>query len=347
MAAFKLTHLMGLIGALVPAFAIPTVYSRQTALPLPYKVIAQMNQTDDFVENIAVRSNGDLLVTLFYPTASVYTVKRPFSDSPTLSLVHTFEDANGLTGISETGPDTFVVAAALYQELAVPSPNTTSLWELKLGGGDQAIAARRIIHAPQASLLNGLVSIPSTKSAILVVDGLLGVLVRVDLTTGLYEVVLDVPELKPVAGKPLFLGANGLKIRDEHVYWSNTDLVSIYRIRVDEQGYPIEAAEVEKVVTLENSSGVDDFAFDGLGNIWVATNTNNTVVTVSTDGRQAVTVGSLTELTVAGDTAMHFGRTLADKHTLYVTTSGAAAAPVNGTIVEPGKIVAVDTGGYY
>ncbi|KAI0378840.1 hypothetical protein F5Y04DRAFT_261161 [Hypomontagnella monticulosa] len=323
------------------------VYPREAALPLPWKVIAQMNQTDDFVENIAVRSNGDLLVTLFYPSASVYTVKRPFSDYPTMSLIHTFEDANGLTGIVETGPDTFVVTAALYQELAVPSPNTTSLWQFKLGGEDQAVSTRRIVRLPQNLLLNGLVFVPGIRPAVLAADGLLGVITRVDLTTGQHEVILDVPELKPVTGSPLLLGANGLKIRDGFVYWSNTDLVSIYRIRIDEEGYPVNEAEVEKVVTLEGASGVDDFAFDGLGNIWAATNINNTVVTIRTDGRQDVVVGSQTELTVAGDTAVAFGKTPVDEFTLYVTTSGAAAAPVNGTIVEPGKIVAVDTRNYY
>jgi hypothetical protein len=41
-----------------------------------------------------------------------------------------------------------------------------------------------------------------------------------------------------------------------------------------------------------------------------------------------------------------FGREEKDKDISYVTTSGALAAPVNGTITESENIVAVDTKGY-
>jgi hypothetical protein len=32
---------------------------------------------------------------------------------------------------------------------------------------------------------------------------------------------------------------------------------------------------------------------------------------------------------------------------LYITTTGALAAPVNGTVIEGGKVVAVDTRGFF
>ncbi|KAI1101672.1 hypothetical protein F4804DRAFT_315212 [Jackrogersella minutella] len=343
--ALKLTYLVWLVGGLVLTLATPIANSHQFSFPLPSRTLVQMNQTDDFIENIAVRGNGDLLVTLFHPSASVYTVRRPFSKFPTLSLVHTFQDANSTTGITETNPDTFVVAAAFMRGPATPCPNTTSFWELKFGREIQEVEARRIMHAPQAGLINGIASIPGTQPAVLAADGLLGLISRVDVTTGRYEIVLDIPELKPVAGRPLYIGANGLKVQDGFVYWSNTGRVSLYRFRIDDKGYPIKGSDVEKVATVEGASGVDDFAFDKEGNIWVATDINNTIVTIRKGGFQTVAVGSTTELTVGGDTAVGFGRTLMDKHILYVTTAGGAAAPINGTIIEPGKIVAVDTTG--
>ncbi|KAI1383736.1 uncharacterized protein F4822DRAFT_49123 [Hypoxylon trugodes] len=345
--ASKFARLVGLMGALAPAFAVPTNNSHQVSLPLPARTIVQMNQTVDFVENIAVSGSGDLVVTLFHPTASVYAVEKPLSDSPIMSLLHTFQDANGTTGIVEINPGIFVVATAFYQGLATPVANTTSFWELQWGGKGLPATVRRIDHAPKASLVNGITSIPGLKSAVLAVDGALGLIYRVNVITGVNQVVLDATELKPVPGSQLGLGANGIKIRDGYVYWSNTDAVSIYRTLIDSKGYPIRGAKVEKVVTIEGASGVDDFNFDRQGNIWAATNLDNTVVTIKPDGRREVVVGSPTELTVAGDTAVAFGRTAADKDIVYVTTCGAVASPVNGTITEPGKIVAIDAKGYY
>ena len=82
-------------------------------------------------------------------------------------------------------------------------------------------------------------------------------------------------------------------------------------------------------------------------NIRVTTNTHNTVATIRRDGRQFVAVGSLAEHTVAEGTSLAFSRTSIDWDILYVTTSGGVSAPINGTITEPGKIIAVNTKGYY
>ncbi|KAI8957189.1 hypothetical protein F5Y11DRAFT_361061 [Daldinia sp. FL1419] len=167
---------------------------------------------------------------------------------------------------------------------------------------NQPAVARRIVHILEVGLMNGIVSMPGNESVVLATDSRLGVIFRVG---------------------------------DGYVYWSNSDLFSIYRSRIDEKGYPVRSGEVDKVATVEGVSFVDDFTFDRHGNIWVATNLNSTVVTIGKDGRQSVAMGSLTELTVAGDTSLAFGKTPIDRDTVYVTTSGS------------GKIVAVDTRGYY
>lgn len=199
------------MGAFAPALGASIKGLRQISPPLSSRIIARMNQSDAFVENIAVRSNGDLVVTLLNPSASVYTVKEPYTDSPIMSLVHTFEGANGTIGISETGPDTFVVVVALIQDAARPLPNTTSLWELKLGGRDQQATARRMVHIPEAGLINGIISVPGSDSIILAADSQLGVIFRVDVATSEYEVILDTPELKLTPRASIQLGVNGLK----------------------------------------------------------------------------------------------------------------------------------------
>lgn len=57
-------------------------------------------------------------------------------------------------------------------------------------------------------------------------------------------------------------------------------------------------------------------------------------------------LGSITQLTVAGDTSARFGRTPGKFDTLYVSTAGGPAPPVNGTVTEGEKVVAIDTRGF-
>jgi len=57
----------------------------------------------------------------------------------------------------------------------------------------------------------------------------------------------------------------------------------------------------------------------------------------------AVAAGEAVELTVVGGTSCKFGRTDGVKHILYVATTGGMAAPINGTEIEGGKVVDIDT----
>jgi hypothetical protein len=64
--------------------------------------------TGTWVENIAVRSNGKLLVTLL-SQPDVYQVNPSGTESP--SLVYSFPGASGALGIAELGTDVFAVVA--------------------------------------------------------------------------------------------------------------------------------------------------------------------------------------------------------------------------------------------
>lgn len=92
-----------------------------TLLPLPNHIITQFpNPT--WLENIAVRSNGDLLLTESAPTASLhlvsnldlnhhsYSSKSNGSGSTTKrTTTHTFDSLQALFGIAEPLSDVFVV----------------------------------------------------------------------------------------------------------------------------------------------------------------------------------------------------------------------------------------------
>lgn len=89
---------------------------------------------------------------------------------------------------------------------------------------------------------------------------------------------------------------------------------------------------------------MDDFAVGSDGSLWITTNPNNTVIAMNQKTRKtAVVAGGMHEEVLAGVNAAVFGRLDTDRHILYVVTAGGLTSPVNGTFVEPAKVVAIDT----
>ncbi|TGJ81933.1 hypothetical protein E0Z10_g6823 [Xylaria hypoxylon] len=321
-----------------PYSGVPAVPLEASVHLLPTHDVFQFNDTGTWLENIAVRPNGDLLVTMFTPTPSLYTLKRPYSPTREFSLLHTFDNATALLGITETDTDTFAIISTQLNDASLPIPGSSAIWEVSFR--DHKLNTQKITGLPDLVLPNGITSIPGS-STVLVADCLLGNVTRCNTKTGATEVVLARPETAPLPDEAESLGVNGIHYRDGYLYWSNSALVSIFRIRVDKHGNPAPDAVVETVGQID-ASFIDDFALDHAGTAWVATNRENTIVALRSNGSSEVVAGSPTKFTVAGCTAAAFGRTAKDSKTLYVVTSGALRAPING-VAEPAKIVAVDT----
>lgn len=65
-----------------------------------------------WLENLAIRLNGETLVTVVNP-ADLYIVD-PRRTPATATLLYSFPDANAASGITEITPEVFVVAAGNY-----------------------------------------------------------------------------------------------------------------------------------------------------------------------------------------------------------------------------------------
>ncbi|KAI1214254.1 uncharacterized protein F4807DRAFT_455894 [Annulohypoxylon truncatum] len=327
--------------------ATPFLAPRAGNQTLPSKTIFQFNETGTWFENLSVRPNGDLVLTSLQPSAQLWTLKAPWSPHPQISLVHTFEGGKpGLVGIAETKPDVFVVIGAEFKGEGDPVPGTFAVYEVAFhqhyGGAENATMTRKITDFPEAKLAGGVAPVPeSGNTVVLIGDSYAGSLWRLDTVTGKYESVLAIAQMAAPAGAALPFGINGVKVRDGYVYWSNSALVSLYRAKIDEKGYPVANATVEKIATLD-SDFVDDFAFDEQGMIWAATNGDNKVDIVRPNGVFETVVGGATSDTVGGDSAVAMGRTRADRNTVYVTTTG--TLPGNRT--EPAKVVAINRAGF-
>jgi sugar lactone lactonase YvrE len=150
----------------------------------------------------------------------------------------------------------------------------------------------------------------------------------------------------PVAGSAALIGINGIHTHEGYLYWTNSNQVTLYKAKITEAGYLAPGAKAEVIVSTPDQMFMDDFAIDKRGTAWVCTNLGDTVLAVGQDGEEETVVGSITQLTVAGDTSARFGRTPGKFDTLYVSTAGRSALPVNGTVTEGGKVVAIDTRGF-
>ncbi|KAB5515176.1 hypothetical protein GE09DRAFT_581082 [Coniochaeta sp. 2T2.1] len=352
---------MLLLAVLFPllAFASPVFHARHghgVSLPLSSRVVHQF-PSHTWLENIVARSTGDLLVTALIPTAAIYQISDPTSDYSSISLIANFTTVNGLLGITETKPDVFVVVGGNFTSPGVQVNGTFSAWEVDLSGSSQHrhhhhhnskhdVSPRLITALKPAAFLNGLGSLPQNPTAVLISDSALGVVWRLDTVTGKFNKALDFPEMKVAPGSPLAIGVNGLRIKNDTLYFTNSFERAIYSVRVDGDGSVTPGGGVKKVVEIKEAAFLDDIAIGEDGTIWACENVGNRLWSVTPSGTYATVLGGVNETTVAGDTAAAFGRGNSDGKTLYVVTSGALAAPVNGTYVEGGKVVAVDTSGY-
>ncbi|KAJ6442760.1 2-succinylbenzoate-CoA ligase [Purpureocillium lavendulum] len=300
---------------------------------------------NSFVENLAVRPNGQILVTVL--TSRELVLVDPQRPGHSV-LVHNFTDANGLTGITEYEPDVFAVATGDYH---FKTPNwgqgTWALWSVDLRGVKVQNGAlvpppkvSKIVHVPESQLFNGIALLSKKDKTLLVADTKAGVIYRVNAKTGDYKVVINSTETSPLQTPH---GVNGVRIYGDTLYFSNSGQFEIFKVRLHEDGTPAGPFVVAAKAKTEIDE-YDDFAVDHDGNIFTSTGSGNSILKVSANGKhQTIVAGSLNSTDVAEPTSAVFGRGPLDKSTLYVTTAGGSAVPVNGNIIIPGKLLAIKT----
>ncbi|RFU34789.1 hypothetical protein B7463_g1536, partial [Scytalidium lignicola] len=319
-----------------------TVKPRQE-LPLPVETLTHFNVTPTWLENIDVRSNGEVLATNI-GEGILYGLTPSSGQLP--RVVHSFLESNGLNtllGIVEFSPDVFAVVVGNNSNL-LPIADTFSLWRVDFHSNPTNVS--KIADLTGAQLPNGLAVISENDELILVAESAFGEIWSVNVNTGVIATTVKVPEMYPVGAGAVPLEVNGIKVRDGQLYWTNTLLESLYRVQIDSQGYQKNGSQVHTVV--QANYLIDDFTFDPLGNIWLMGNGNNTLLVVPEGSSSVIPVaGNNFSTILAGCSASHFGRTANDFYVLYATTTGGVYYPVNGTITEPGKIAAIDTRGYY
>lgn len=291
-----------------------------------------------FLENIAVRSNGDLLITSMSNHA-LYQVTPPSPSSGTKALVDhtTLRTWDGeVTGIVEDAnqPDTFYVSTGEANK-----QGSWSIWRLSFA---PELSIEHFVDVPSALWLNGSTLIPAT-STLLLADSLQGRIYGVDVTSKKVSIWLAHTLLEKVTTRPPWPGVNGLDIFKGELYATCSDRGLLLKGGISEASGEYVEGSLE--VLQEDVCG-DDFAFDREGNLYMTTNPYQTVLKFPEGGRgERVRVGgAIDDEELTGATALAFGRS-GDRESVYVTTTGGLVAPTKGKD-GPGvaRVVRLDVG---
>ncbi|KAE8445109.1 hypothetical protein EG329_013711 [Mollisiaceae sp. DMI_Dod_QoI] len=320
-----------------------------------------------WVENLAVRSNGQILVDLV-TTPEIYLLD-PHPNS-TATLVHNFTSDLALLGITETTPDTFHLIAGNFSlpTLSI-SPGSYSIYTVDLTSYNPHTNTGALIHhvalLSQSGILNGLSTLSATRGLIVAADSDKGVIWLIDVNTGSYNILLSGPELeKPGTG--FELGINGIRVlpslprvnnnnkdKDEEedvkwIYFDNQAKGTFHRVPISLS----QRTNTSQIETLATDIAADDFALDPeMGVAYLACGTRNQVFRVSLNGGVPESVlGGLNSTEVANPTSVALarggvgmGRGVGRR--IFVTTAGGLEAKINGSFVEGGKVLSYDLDG--
>lgn len=308
--------------------------SRATQAILQVKQLYQFLEPTQWVENIAVRPNGHLLLTT-YDDARMYTID-PRSDDAVPQVVAQLPNATALTGIAEIATDVFAFAAGVLNISDLTFEHGSGqIAVINFGGcrSDETtlLHVRTASRAPSAQLLNGLVALPEHPHILLSSDSHSGTIYRANTVTGHVDVAFQDDRLTPGPGpSPVPLGVNGLKIRNGYLYLTNSARMFFARVKINDVGGQIGALEmITQLPPSSNPAKVpDDFAMSRNGTAYLAVHPD-TVAMVTTDGRYSSLVN---DGDGTGDVKLDTPTSVAlsrDEAMLYVTTGGNAEA--NGT----------------
>jgi hypothetical protein len=324
----------------VPTFSAPP--ASRMATPEP---VAQL-PAGSFIENLAVRRDGSILVTeetkhqLWYlprPTAGV--VVHPVS-------LHTFGQRP--MGIVETEPNLFYVLGTNLGRLHSAYLYRVDLRNWRLG---MPVPVRQVLHfPPQVLFVDGATVV--APHVILVSDAGSGSIWRVDLSPDgssanarewLKDPSMALERNNHIKGVP---GVNGIRYdaATHSVYYTSTGQKLFMKERVD----PVTLNPVGAPVEIAFGSMWDDFAIDDRAGVaYLTTHRQNTIERVPLDPSS----GQLAKRTVAGmpldarlvgPSSFAWATGSHDYGSVgYATTDGGATSAPPGLGVTPARVVRV------
>lgn len=185
------------------------------------------------ISHVLVLRNESLLLTLF-TEPSLYRLD-PKASKPV--LVHRFPGRTSLFGIAQVNQDQIaLIAGNLVNsegsvEIFSNEPGSSSVFLLSLSG--------RILKSfpvPEAGALISITTLPKTPQYILLSDGGLAVIWRLNIRTGAVDQTITTNNLLSAdERKPLL---NGIHVQNDYLYFTDAGYTGIGRLRITPDGRP-------------------------------------------------------------------------------------------------------------
>ncbi|KZZ94722.1 Six-bladed beta-propeller, TolB-like protein [Moelleriella libera RCEF 2490] len=287
------------------------------AAALTAKQVYQFPYRSQFVENLALLPTGQVLVTTF-DQARLYTI-NPHDGSA--HVVSQLPGADALAGIAQIGPWTYAVAAGRFDAGRLSfAPGSSQIGIINIRSckhHHKNDSLQTVARLPQATLLNGMASLPRYPHIVLTADSKTGYIYRVNTRNGRVDIALQDEALAPGPNpKIIALGVNGIQIHNGYLYVSHSEKQLVGRYKIDARGN----AKGKLDVIAQWPAGLpDDFAVARNGTVFAADHDGG-LIKIDPDGKQ-VTLASLNSTGVYLDapTSVKLSK---DEKTIFLTAGG-------------------------
>ncbi|KAL6719774.1 hypothetical protein ACLMJK_001695 [Lecanora helva] len=303
--------------------------------PLPARIVYDFPQ-GTWIENIAVRQNGQLVVTEI-TKPRVYQVDPSGSGKPV--LIHEFQGEKSILGITEGAKDVFYVASGdfILKGFQILGPGSIYKVDLRQFSPNKKDSAKisKVTTVKQSKFLNGVAFLGGKSNLLLAADSAAGIIYSVNVDNGDTQVAINNSLLQPFG--PTGTGVNGIKLYNNFLYFANTGQQTVVKVPINGKG------EASGDFTTLSKGGIlqpDDFALDAQGDVYAATGLTNQegLAFVPREGGPAIRIAG-----AAGPTGAAFGRTKEDRDVVYLTTSGGGNAyQADGPVTVSGKVLKIN-----
>lgn len=310
------------------ALSMPTNCGWQNATDITTLQVVPDTQT---LENLALRSNGDILATSV-ASPKLFGLSAQ-GDHPPVPITE-IAGVNGLLGIVELEKDVFYVIGSNLTS----TEDSNGVWRVDIrdfkaaqdGTVIQPASTSLVTRIPSALQLNGMTRLASNDTKnLLVSDSSQGNVIRLNVETKAVDTVIEEPEMAPLTAG-LSIGVNGIRIRDGKLYFVSLDQGLFASVPIS-LGSGAAAGPVE--ILASNITFGDDFALSEDGKwAYVATNGPQEVIGVDLfRGGKAVVASS----PLLGSASSVAAQQVDGRNVLYVT---GAIPSGNSTVGHVSKI---------
>lgn len=291
--------------------------------------------TPTFIENIIVRPNGHVLLTTFRE-GSLFGLD-PETTDPEPYLVTQLLNVSALTGIVQIQPDVYAITGGTH----VPPMRFTSMkcFTVDLRQGLEQVKVEMVIDVTGTNMLNGMASLSDNKSICLSLDSIEGRVFSLDVGSRKADVVYQHALLKPREdGKKVPLGANGAKIHNGHLYFTNSARELFCRVKLKDDNSGEIEGEPEILTTNADATvdmSYDDFDIDAEEEAAYVGKHSDAIYRISlSDGKQKLFAGGEGQEVIQSPTCCALSK---DRKKLFVGCAGKLGE-------FKGKVVEIDIG---